>query len=92
MPNYHNAECTIGDNIVVNILGVEGGAVKIGIDAPREVTILRMEVWEQPEGLPGVPGFERFVLFEDPPVSPFLLVPVRRRAQPCPCHDEFACV
>lgn len=49
MPNYHNAECTIGDNIVVNILGVGGGAVKIGIDAPREVTILRMEVWEQIE-------------------------------------------
>ncbi|SDT85724.1 carbon storage regulator CsrA [Desulfobacula phenolica] len=39
----------IGDNIVVNILGVEGGGVKIGIDAPREVTILRMEVWEQIE-------------------------------------------
>ncbi len=42
-------EIKIGDNIVINILGVEGGAVKIGIDAPREVTILRMEVWEQIE-------------------------------------------
>ncbi len=37
----------IGDNIVVSILSVEGGGVKIGIDAPREVTILRMEVLEQ---------------------------------------------
>ncbi len=37
----------IGDHVVVSILGVEGNTVKIGIDAPREVAILRMEVLEQ---------------------------------------------
>lgn len=37
----------IGGNIIVSVLSVEGGVVKIGIDAPREVTILRMEVLEQ---------------------------------------------
>lgn len=37
----------IGDDIVVSILGIEGGNVKIGIDAPKEITILRMEVFEQ---------------------------------------------
>ena len=37
----------IGDNIIVSILSVDGSVVKIGIDAPKEVTILRMEVLEQ---------------------------------------------
>ncbi len=37
----------IGDNIVVSILGVEAGNVKIGIEAPKEITILRMEVFDQ---------------------------------------------
>lgn len=37
----------IGDNVVISILGVEGGVVKIGIDAPRDVSIFRMEVLEQ---------------------------------------------
>ena len=37
----------IGDNTVITILGIEGGSVKIGIDAPKEITILRMEVLEQ---------------------------------------------
>lgn len=37
----------IGDNIVISILGIEGGTVKIGIQAPKEVTILRWEVFEQ---------------------------------------------
>ena len=39
----------IGDNIVISILGIEGGTVKIGIQAPKEVTILRWEVFKQIE-------------------------------------------
>lgn len=37
----------IGDNIVVSILGVEAGNVKVGIEAPKEITILRMEIFDQ---------------------------------------------
>jgi len=34
----------IDDRIVVTILGIEGDKVKIGITAPRDVTILRQEL------------------------------------------------
>lgn len=34
----------IGDNIKITVLEVSGDRVKIGIDAPRSVTVLRSEV------------------------------------------------
>jgi len=34
----------IGENIVVKVVSVENGVVKLGIDAPKEVTILRNEL------------------------------------------------
>ncbi|MCK5683841.1 carbon storage regulator CsrA [bacterium] len=37
----------IGDNIILSILEIEGGGVKIGIDAPKDITILRMEILDQ---------------------------------------------
>jgi carbon storage regulator len=36
----------IGDSIVLTVLAIEGEQVKIGINAPREVTILRQEVFQ----------------------------------------------
>ncbi|MEA4908005.1 MAG: carbon storage regulator, partial [Anaerolineaceae bacterium] len=36
----------IGENITVTILGIEGDRVKIGIAAPKEVRILRQEVFQ----------------------------------------------
>lgn len=34
---------TIGDNIIVTIERIEGGKVKLGIKAPREVPVVRTE-------------------------------------------------
>jgi len=35
---------TIGDDIQIRVLGVKGGQVRIGIDAPRSVAVNREEV------------------------------------------------
>jgi carbon storage regulator len=36
----------IGENIVVTVLDVKGDQVRLGFEAPREVTVLRQEVYE----------------------------------------------
>ncbi|NJN92584.1 MAG: carbon storage regulator CsrA [Anaerolineales bacterium] len=41
-----NQSVMIGDEIVITILAVDGEQVKIGIQAPSHVTILRQELYE----------------------------------------------
>ena len=42
---------TIGDNIRVTIVEIRNGKVRVGIDAPRDVQVMRAELLEQsPEG------------------------------------------
>lgn len=36
----------IGDDIEVTVLKLEDGSVKLGINAPKEVSILRKELYE----------------------------------------------
>jgi carbon storage regulator len=61
----------IGDNIVVTIVDVRGDKVRLGIEAPREVSVHRREVYEaiqrenqqaariRPEDARGVPDGSR---------------------------------
>jgi len=44
-------EIMIGDDIVVKIIRVKGGAVRIGIEAPRNVRVMRSELTEAQQQL-----------------------------------------
>ncbi|MCX8642150.1 MULTISPECIES: carbon storage regulator CsrA [unclassified Gilliamella] len=37
----------IGDDVVITILGVKGNQVRIGINAPKEVSIHREEIYNR---------------------------------------------
>lgn len=39
----------IGDNIEITVTKIEDGSVKLSIDAPREITILRKELYKEVE-------------------------------------------
>ena len=37
----------IGGNVTVTILGVKGNQIRIGIDAPRDITVNREEIYQR---------------------------------------------
>ena len=37
----------LGDQIIVTVLDIKGDKVRIGIEAPRDMTILRKEIYDE---------------------------------------------
>ena len=44
-----NQSIMIGDDIELSVLSIAGGTIRVGIQAPRDVPILRTEIYEKPK-------------------------------------------
>ena len=48
----------IGDDVSVTVLGVKGNQVRIGVNAPKDVTVHREEIFERIKKEDNQPGTE----------------------------------
>lgn len=60
-----NQEITIGDNVTITVLKIKGNTVRLGIDAPRHIRVVRGELPQQSEDQ----TVEVTVVFDDPSPS-----------------------
>ena len=42
-----NETLMVGDEVSVTVLGIKGGQIRIGINAPRKIAVHRQEVYEK---------------------------------------------
>ncbi len=47
----------IGDDVTITILAIKGNQIRIGIDAPKHVSVHRMEIQEKINGAPAKEDF-----------------------------------
>ena len=41
-----NESIVIGDDIVIKVIDISGKSIKLGIDAPKDISVFRQEVYE----------------------------------------------
>lgn len=46
LSRHRNESIIIGDDIVITVIDIRGDKVRLGIEAPQEVSALRREVYE----------------------------------------------
>ncbi len=42
-----NETLMVGDDVSVTVLGIKGGQIRIGINAPRDIAVHRQEIYEK---------------------------------------------
>ena len=82
-----NQEIMIGENVKVTVLKIKGNTVRLGIEAPREVRVIRGELPQQVNDQPAMEAEPKMaevtIVFSDPKDKPvdessFSVVPFRR--------------
>lgn len=46
LSRHKDESIIIGDNIVIKVVDIRGDKVRIGVEAPKDVSVHREEVWQ----------------------------------------------
>ena len=55
-----NESIVIGDNIRIKVVGISGSQIRLGIEAPGDIKVMRQELLERDECLTDLPHSTQF--------------------------------